>query len=395
MSESTVSSSSNTMSIEDVDILKLDKQMRLYFKEEKEKLDFYKEEMNKLLNIYNDNNIRNHIKKKLRNDIDKLNNKIKWIDNDTKRNFYIIDTVDKVKSYKKILQTPIKISFSGENKETEKINKEKRKIKLQFLKEFKKYIESTDFEYELPLSSSSSLISLKSKNEEQIVCSNCNNKKQFETNDNEIVCLLCGVQITVFNNSTSYADSERVNITAKYTYDRKIHFRDCIKQYQGKQNCTIPKIIYDEITEEFRKHHLLSPNDSKQLRFRNINKQHIMLFLKELGYAKHYENCTLIHYNLTGIKPDDISHLENKLMDDFDRLVCIYDKIYKRGIETIIDRRNFINTQYVLYQLLLRHKHKCSKDSFSILKTIDRISFHDEVCMKLFGILGWNYTPYV
>ena len=70
-------------------------------------------------------------------------------------------------------------------------------------------------------------------------------------------------------------------------------------------------------------------------------------------------------------------------------LTNMYDKIFKN-----IDRKNFINTQYVLYQLLRRHKHPCNKCDFSILKTIDRECFHDEVCKKLFEKLGWNHTPY-
>ena len=56
------------------------------------------------------------------------------------------------------------------------------------------------------------------------------------------------------------------------------------------------------------------------------------------------------------------------------------------------DRKNFINTQYVLFQLLRRHKYMCKKQDFNILKTIDRKSFHDDICKELFEELGWNFT---
>ena len=114
---------------------------------------------------------------------------------------------------------------------------------------------------------------------------------------------------------------------------------------------------------------------------------HILLFLKELGYANHYENVHLIHHVLTGKKPHDISNLEDQLLDDFDILTDLYDKKYKD-----INRKNFINTQYVLFQLLRRHKYPCKRQDFNILKTIDRKSFHDEVCKNLFEQLGWNFT---
>jgi hypothetical protein len=171
-------------------------------------------------------------------------------------------------------------------------------------------------------------------------------------------------------------------------YDRKIHFRDCINQYQGKQNSTINQKVYDDLEKQFELHHLLVGDKStpKNIRFSNIKKEHISIFLKELEYTKHYENINLIHYNITGNKPDDIGYLEDKLLEDFDILTELYDKKFKH-----IDRKNFINTQYVLYQLLLRHKHPCNKNDFSILKTIDRKTFHDDIMKDLFIDLGWNF----
>ena len=139
------------------------------------------------------------------------------------------------------------------------------------------------------------------------------------------------------------------------------------------------------------RHHLLKgdKNTSKELRFADITKNHILLFLKELGYSNHYENVHLIHYIFTTKKPDDISYIEDQLLDDFDALTDLYDKQFKH-----INRKNFINTQYVLYQLLTRHKHVCKKEEFIILKTIDRKFFHDEICKILFEQLGWNHTPF-
>ena len=59
----------------------------------------------------------------------------------------------------------------------------------------------------------------------------------------------------------------------------------------------------------------------KNIRFKKITRKHIFIFLKELGYSKHYEDIILIHYNITGKKPDNISYLEPKLLEDFDLLV--------------------------------------------------------------------------
>ena len=166
-------------------------------------------------------------------------------------------------------------------------------------------------------------------------------------------------------------------------YDRKVHFRDCINQYQGKQSCIVEPEVLTALILEFEKHHLLNPTPAT--RFAKITKEHVLMFLKVLGYNRHYENIHLIHSMITGKKPDNISHLEDVLLDDFDKLTDEYDKQFKN-----INRKNFINTQYVLYQLLLRHKHPCKQEDFAVLKTVDRKSFHDEITQTLFASLGWN-----
>ena len=233
-------------------------------------------------------------------------------------------------------------------------------------------------------------ISDSTNSSEIIQCENCGNKKDFDIIETNIyICLKCFSEQIIMKHVSSYNDIDRINISSKYMYDRKVHFRDCIKQYQGKQNSTIPDKIYKDIEHQFSKHHLLIDSPIKEEKFQNITKNHILLFLKELGYSNHYENVHLIYYNFTGIKPDDISYLEEQLLDDFDALTDLYDKQFKN-----INRKNFINTQYVLYQLLQRHKHKCNKEEFIILKTIDRKFFHDEVCKTLFEQLGWNHTPF-
>ena len=121
---------------------------------------------------------------------------------------------------------------------------------------------------------------------------------------------------------------------------------------------------------------------------KKVSKYHISIFLKEIGYAKHYEDLNLIYHVITDNKLHDISHLEDVLMEDFDKLSKLYDEEYIKTRK--IPRKNFINTQYVLYQLLKRHKYPCNKSDFSFLKTAERKEFHDDICTHLFKKLGWN-----
>ena len=118
---------------------------------------------------------------------------------------------------------------------------------------------------------------------------------------------------------------------------------------------------------------------TRKTKFKNITKEYIYLFLKETGHSKHYEDVILIHYNLTGRKPDDISRHEQQLLDDFDILTALYDKKFKKNKK--IDRKKFHKYSVrFCFQLLRRHKYQCKKEDFNILKTVDRKSFHDDIC---------------
>ena len=358
-----------------IDILNIDNKIRNKLLKEYEKLsNIYKklEDIDKsLLN----KSLKERIKNELQNAKKNLLIRLKDIKQKKAFNFYILKSLPIIEKYKKILSTPIKLNFMG--KKT-KENKEKNRLIKSFLKIASQYLCIEN--------------AFKISKKNNIKCSNCSNRKDFDIIDNSIyICNICYTQQNIMKHTSSYNDIDRVNISSKYMYDRKVHFRDCIKQYQGKQNSTIPDKIYQELEEQFKLHHILlgDKNTHKKERFKNLTKNHILLFLKDLGYSNHYENVHLIHYNFTGIKPDDITYLEDKLLDDFDALTDLYDIKFKH-----IKRKNFINTQYVLYQLLQRHKHTCKKEEFIILKTIDRKFFHDEICKELFESLGWNQTPF-
>ena len=357
----------------DLDILAIDANIRRNFEDEFEKLPDHRDKLLQLEDSLRNDELTSRIRTRLEVARDALAAHITQLENKEGLHFYSMETLPYIEQYKEILKVPIKVSFMGKSNGD---NKKKRAIVNQYLEYATKYVD----------------IDIRPKNQQPVSCQSCGNKKDFEiVETNTYVCTKCYATQIVVKYNSSYNDIDRVNISSKYMYDPKIHFRDCIKQYQGKQNCTIPDKVYEELEQEFFRHHLLSGGEDapREERFSGITKNHIMIFLKELGYSKHYENVHLIHHNITGKRPDDISHLEDQLLDDFDQLIDLYHKRFKH-----IKRKNFINTQYVLYQLLRRHRHECNKEEFIILKTIDRKFFHDEICKDLFEEKGWNHHPY-
>jgi hypothetical protein len=361
-----------------VDILNLDSKIKRMFKDEEDNIPQLEEKLLDYKKTCSMCSLSDRTHTNLKNNIKELEKKIQYIKTDQKLNFYILESAHLLENYKEILKTPLKLSFMGKMTQD---NKKKMEVIKKYLEIAKKYV-SIEMEF--------------SEKQIKVICNNknCSNKKLFDVIDNSIyICLLCGSQQEILLHTSSYKDIDRVNISVKYTYDRKVHFRDCINQYQGKQNCTIDPEVYEKLEDQFQKHDLLVGTKKTLLekRFVKITKEHIHMFLKELDFTKHYENVNLIHYQMTGKKPDDISYLEDRLLEDFDILADLYDKEFKN--KSGFDRKNFINTQYVLFNLLLKYRHPCRKEDFTILKTVERKAFHDSICLVLFTKQGWSHVP--
>lgn len=354
-----------------VDIITIDNRVQKRFKNERENLSKYKQELITVKNTLSLENLSLRVRKSLYRKDKELTQKIYDTENETYLNLYIAKTASLIQEYKRLLKIPIKMSFIGKPIKNDSKNKEVIKNYLNIVKSY--YSDESCNE--------------DVSEESKIICPDCD-CTEFEIEGGNIyICINCFAQQTYSFSISSYNDVERVNVTSKYLYERKIHFRDCLKQYQGKQNCTIPPCVYTGLEEQFRLHHLLvgDKNTPKKKRFSKITKGHIMMFLKEpLCYTKQYENVHLIHYEMTSKKPPNLSHLETILLSDFDLLVEEYNKMN-------IDRKNFINTYHVLYQLLRRHKFPCKRSDFPELRTPDRKSFHDEICSDLFINLGFTY----
>lgn len=311
--------------------------------------------------------------------------------------FYLMRAIPLLENYKELQKSRSKIQFMGKNKDEVSINEGIEVIIKDFLKLIQEYfpedLEINEWDKMKLNSDVKKPVNAVVRSGIKIKCLSClNDSDAFSIYDNHFVCEKCGLVSDNTHNHISYKDIDRVNITSKYTYDRRTHFRDCINQFQGKQNASIDSNVYEDLIRQFVLHDLIPANYKdlpKEQAFANITKEHIMLFLKETNHSKHYEDVVLIHTTLTNKPAPDISHLENVLLQDFDTLTEIYDKKYKNSA----DRKNFINTQYVLYQLLRRHKYPCKKEDFNILKTVDRKYYHDTVCTELFQQVGWNLNP--
>ncbi len=221
-------------------------------------------------------------------------------------------------------------------------------------------------------------------------CARCGNTSDFEQSEGLLTCENCGSETDTVSAQSSFKDIDRINIHQKFKYEKKSHFREGVTQYQGKQNTTINKAVYEGFDIWLKKHGLLNENGTtKKERYTNVQKDHIRLYLSESpedDMNKHYDNVNLIYSNVTGIPCPDISHLEDKLYRDFDILVDAF--MLLKGDE--VERKNFLNTQFVLRKLLLMNGHKIDPTDFPGLKTLSRVVEHEDIFAKLCQSTGLN-----
>ena len=363
----------------DIDIILIDTKIQQHFLEEYGKIDKYKEIFRELENLLNSVEIDKNIKHRIEDEYKICKERLEDLIVMTSYNFYIVESVPIIESYKKILRTPLKISFFSVP-ESATPNEKKENLVSAYIQIAKKYLKNIDMDIDF---------TIKAK---KVVCDNCNSKKVITSENIFLICQDCGYEKDLNGTKISYKDISRTTILQKYTYERRSHFRDCINQFQGKQICKLEPDLDKLLEQEFEKHHMLIGDITtvREIRYKNVELEHVMLFLKELGYDKQYDNAKYIYSIITGKKWPDLSHLEDQLMSDFDVLVNAYVKKYK--YENKIARKSFMNIQYVLFQLLNKNKYPCRKEDFNILKTNDRKTFHDDIAKSLFEELGWNHV---
>nr|QXT57802.1 putative replication factor and/or DNA binding/packaging [Rhinella marina erythrocytic-like virus] len=244
-------------------------------------------------------------------------------------------------------------------------------LKTEYLKIVREIIKMN--RWDIDLSTAASVL-------EQDIC-------ECQLDDSAEFCDKCAAFQYFGKNKLTTRDFSRVNIVSKFVYSRITHFKDCMKQYQGRQNASIPDMVLNSLEKKFLAYKLLDETKVGPERYKKITKAHIITFLRELRYSKHYENTNLIYFKLRGEYFDSIKHLETKLLERFKQLVEVYDELKPHT-----NRKNFMNIQYILFQLLRSLNHPCSLEDFTFLKTTDRKRYHDDVCRKIFKQLEWKFT---
>jgi len=339
----------------DTNILTIHNIILEYLTHKYNEIQFHKHKLNRLewIRDNTDNEIERINAKK---EIYRLNRLISSIDNKKEINEYKESVSKLIDKYKRLEHSPS--SFINVKRESDKISK----ITNKFLIAARNYIQ-----IDTRIGS------------HKLVCSNCHLSDFEVIDDNLYKCNRCNYGMNILDDTCSYKDSDRLNMTSRYTYSKKAHFEEAIQKFQGIQKIEIDDAVYDTISIRMKNSNLTKCT---------ITKDHIYLFLSEGGYSKHYEDIILIYCTITNKKPPNISKYEEELATMFDKQEIVFD-----SIKHLLDRISSLNVYYKLMKMLQILGYHCNLDDFNFLKTREKILEHDEAWKMICSRLNWQYNP--
>ena len=183
----------------------------------------------------------------------------------------------------------------------------------------------------------------------------------IEQNNDYYVCGTCCKISTIIENS-----DRSPNRTSNY--DRKTKFREYISRYQARQDVLIDKRPYEKYL--LRHYRDLS----------KVTKKQIFHMLINLGKENQVKHIHLIHYEITGVPPNNIDYLEESLMHDFEVLMRLYDDKKRgasplrsplkppqeTGVKGAEPPQGVVSIRQVFYHLLKKNGVACCKEEFGI-----------------------------
>lgn len=331
--------------------------------------------------------------------IERIEDRIKQIKNNSGFDHYInkisplieeynlMGTLSKIVSF--ATKKDIPVEEPDELPETPEVQEKRHQIIYDFIEVARKYID----------------LDIIRENKVGNVCQTCHQKLEDidmdETEDSGIIiCPNCNTEKISVVRSRFYKDNDRTNNSGN-NYEDRTNFLKVLMRYQGKQpdkppselyiklehyfsSNKLPKISIDGgepvyVTSEYIRNMPLNSEDEKD----GTNRSLMCMALRDIGCSGYYDHLNIILNEMWGWKLDDVTHLEDQIMNDYDESQRVYEIIPK-------DRKSSLNSQFRLYKHLRRLKHHCKSKNFRIPTTPDILEFHENLWSKICEMLSWE-----
>jgi len=211
------------------------------------------------------------------------------------------------------------------------------------------------------------------------MCENCG-KGEYVINEEEGTynCHLCGHFTLQYVNTQKNFNNEAPGEVTYTTYDRLIHFKEILSQFQAKETTKIPEEIVNNIANRIRKERITDISQIDYDKMREI--------LRTLGYNQYFEHIQLIN-SIFGIEPPQ---MQKEL---YDTLCVLFMEIQQPwALYCPPNRTNFFNYTYVLYQLCVLLGQHQYLPFIPMMKNPKKRLNMDEIWKKLCEHLDWEYN---
>ena len=164
---------------------------------------------------------------------------------------------------------------------------------------------------------------------------------------------------------------ETFTTTRPKTNPRLEHFKNIIRQNQGKNKIPLPDL-------EFYQEQILA-----QIPREEITRKKVREFVKKSKWKKVRGNDHEIFNHITGHDGNDYEHLEDFLIDDFKHFSLAYNDLR-------LNRKKFLNFHQVLFALLKKNGFNPNEDDFKLLVLPSRRAEQENIIQEIFKRNNWK-----
>lgn len=189
----------------------------------------------------------------------------------------------------------------------------------------------------------------------------------------------CGKFVIYIVDNSKPTNKEPPNEVSYTAYIRLNHFKEILSQFQAKETTQIPAEVIENIKLRLKKERITDYSTLNYAQMREI--------LRKLGYNKYFEHIQYINSQF-GIKPPIMSE------ELYETLCVLFIEIQKPwSMFCPIDRTNFFNYTYILYQLCVLLGQTQYIKYITLLKDQIKQREQDATWKLVCGYLDWEYYP--
>ncbi len=210
------------------------------------------------------------------------------------------------------------------------------------------------------------------------LCEKCNSELTIDHIQGISICVSCGEQNNILIDSEKPNYKEPTYESNYFAYKRINHFNEWLSQFQAKESTDIPGEIIEKIMLELKKERIIN--------VANISNNKIRTILKKLKLNKFYEHIPYIINKINGKPPPSISkQIEEKLRYMFKEIQTPFQKHCPK------QRKNFLSYSYVIHKFIQLLGIDEYLIYFPLLKSREKLYQQDKIWKNICKELNWKF----